>query len=231
VSPLRVLVVDDHSLFRRGLLDMLAEEPDIQVVGEAADGREAVARAEALAPDIVLMDVSMPGINGVAATAALCQRDPPPKVLMLTVAEDSDTLFRAMAAGARGYVLKTTSPAEILDALRQVAQGWVVISPAMAPLLLAHLREGGRGAPPPASLQGPEIPLTPREEEVLRLIARALTNQEIAQELVISVDTVKSHVRAVLGKLQAGSKREAMVWAREQGLLDESDAGARQGTG
>lgn len=218
MSPLRVLVVDDHALFRRGLVEMLAEEPDFQVVGEADGGREAVARAVALAPDVVLMDVAMPGTDGVAATAALCQREPPPKVLMLTVAEDSATLFRAMAAGARGYVLKTATPAEILDALRQVAQGWVVISPAMAPLLLAHLTEGGRGAPPPVSLRGPLTPLTPREQEVLRLIARGLTNQEIAQELVISVDTVKSHVRAILDKLQAGSKREAMIWARDQGM-------------
>jgi len=177
-----------------------------------------VARAEALAPDVILMDVAMPGVDGVAATAALCQRDPPPKVLMLTVAEDPDTLFRAMAAGARGYVLKIASPQEILDALRQVAQGWVVISPAMAPLLLGHLRGGGQGAPHPSGFQQPETALTPREEEVLRLIARGLTNQEIAQELVISVDTVKSHVRAVLGKLQARSKREVAARARTQGL-------------
>lgn len=218
MSPLRVLVADDHALFRRGLVELLAEEPDIQVVGEAADGREAVARAEALSPEVILMDVAMPGTDGVAATAALCQRESPPKVLMLTVAEDPDTLFRAMAAGARGYVLKTASPQEILEALRQVAQGWVVISPAMAPLLLGHLRGGGQGTPHPSGLQQPETPLTPREEEVLRLIARGLTNQEIAQELVVSVDTVKSHVRAILGKLQAGSKREAMAWARAQGI-------------
>ncbi len=218
MSPVRVLVADDHALFRRGIVDLLGDEPDIQVVGEAADGREAVARAEALAPDVILMDVAMPGTDGVAATAALCQREPPPKVLMLTVAEDPDTLFRAMVAGARGYVLKTASPQEILDALRQVAQGWVVISPTMAPLLLGHLRQGEGRALSPRILPQPETPLTPREEEVLRLIARGLTNQEIAQELVVSVDTVKSHVRAVLGKLQASSKREAAAWAREQGM-------------
>ncbi|MFH1140333.1 MAG: response regulator transcription factor [Chloroflexota bacterium] len=218
MSPLRVLVADDHALFRRGLVDLLAEEPDIEVVGEAGDGREAVAQAEALAPEVILMDVNMPGSDGIAATAALCQRDPPPKVLMLTVTEDSDTLLRAMAAGALGYILKTASPQEILDALRQVAQGWVVISPAMAPLLLGHLRVGGRSAPSLPSLQQSETPLTPREEEVLRLIAHGLTNQEIAQELVISVDTVKSHVRAILGKFQASSKREVAAWARSQGI-------------
>ena len=219
MSPVRVLVVDDHSLFRRGLLEMLGEEPDIQVVGEAANGREAVARAEVLAPDVIIMDVAMPGTDGVAATAALCQREPPPKVLMLTVAEDPDTLFRAMAAGARGYVLKTASPAEILDALRQVAQGWVVVSPVMAPLLLGHLSGGGwGGAQPPHTLLGLQTALTPREEQVLQIIARGLTNPEIAEELVVSVDTVKSHVRAILDKLQAGSKREAMAWAREHGM-------------
>ncbi|MBI4281927.1 MAG: response regulator transcription factor [Chloroflexi bacterium] len=217
MSPLRVLVVDDHALFRRGLVEMLGEESDIQVVGEAADGREAVAQAEALAPDVILMDVTMPGTDGVAATAVLCQRESPPRVLMLTVADDPYTLFLAMAAGAQGYVLKTGTPAEILDALRQVAQGWVVVSPAMAPLLLGQLRGSGQNAPLqiPRSLQ---VALTPREEQVLHLIARGLTNREIAQELVVSVDTVKSHVRAVLGKLQAGSKREAMAWAREQGM-------------
>lgn len=218
MSPVRVLVVDDHALFRRGLVEMLGEEADIQVVGEAANGREAVARAEALAPDIILMDVAMPDTDGVAATAALCQREPPPKVLMLTVAEDPDTLFRAMASGARGYVLKTASPAEILDALRQVAQGWVVVSPVMAPLLLGHLREGGRGVQPSYPLLGLQTALTPREEQVLQIIARGFTNQEIAQELVVSVDTVKSHVRAILDKLQASSKREAAAWAREHGM-------------
>ena len=218
MSPVRVLVADDHALFRRGLVDLLAEEPDIEVGGEAADGREAVARAEALSPEVILMDVAMPGTDGVAATAALCQRESPPKVLMLTVAEDPNTLFSAMAAGARGYVLKTASPLEILDALRQVAQGWVVISPAMAPLLLGHLRQGEGRALSPRSRQQPQTPLTPREEEVLRLIARGLTNQEIARELVVSVDTVKSHVRAILDKLQASSKREAMAWARERGI-------------
>ncbi|MBI2919146.1 MAG: response regulator transcription factor [Chloroflexi bacterium] len=218
MSPLRVLVADDHALFRRGLVELLAEEPDIQVVGEAADGREAMARAEALAPEVILMDVAMPGTDGVAATAALCQREPPPRVLMLTVAEDSDTLFRALAAGARGYVLKTASPQEILEALRQVAQGWVVVSPAIAPLLASRLRGGERGASPSPYALPPQAGLTRREEEVLRLISRGLTNPEIAQELVVSPDTVKSHVRAILDKLQARSKREAMTWARKQGL-------------
>lgn len=221
MSPVRVLVVDDHDLFRRGLVDLLAQAEDVEVVGEASNATEALAKAAALAPEVVFMDVQMPGLSGVEAVAALTQRHPEMKVLMLTVSEAPETLFQSLAAGARGYVLKTTSPAQILEAFRQVSQGWAVISPAMAPLLLEHLSQQGPEPPRPApdEVDTSSTGLTRRETEVARLIARGYTNTDIAAELSVSEDTVKTHVRNTLGKLQMSSKREVVARVAELGLL------------
>ena len=156
MDPIKVLVADDHDLFRRGLIEVLREEADIDVVGEARNGQEAVAKTGELAPDVVFMDLNMPEQNGIEATAYLNQSSPNVKVLVLTVSEEPTDLFRALGVGALGYVLKTASPRDILDALRQVHQGWVVISPSMAPRFLADLGQpestrstaGSRGASP-----------------------------------------------------------------------------------
>lgn len=139
MSTIKVLVVDDHDLFRRGLTEVLGEEDDIQVVGEARNGQQAIEQAEETSPDVVFMDLNMPGQNGIEATAYLTQKWPDLKVLVLTVSEEAADLYRALSVGARGYVLKISDPQEIIDALRQVHQGWVVVSPAMAPRFLSDL--------------------------------------------------------------------------------------------
>ena len=149
MNRIRVLLVDDHDLFRRGLAEVLEEEPDIQVVGQARDGREASEKASELAPDAVFMDLNLPGQSGIESTAYLTQRWPQVKVLVLTVSEEPADLFRALGVGALGYVLKTASPKDIIDALRNVYQGWVVISPAMAPRFMADLAK-----PYPESTEG-----------------------------------------------------------------------------
>lgn len=222
MSSIRVLVVDDHAMFRRGLTDLLAEEADIEVVGEAGDSREAVRQVEALRPDLVCMDVNMPGSDGIATTAAVCERWPESKVLMLTVSEDPVTLFRSMAAGASGYVVKNAPPSQVLESVRQAAQGWVAIAPAVAPLFLQTL-SGGQGAPR-GTVEGvgrtARTELSRREVEVLRFVTRAYTNAEIAVGLGVSLDTVKSHVRSILSKLRVHSKREALQRARELGMLE-----------
>jgi len=221
---IRVLVVEDHDLFRRGLVDLLQEEGDIQVVGEARTAREAVDLVEALRPDVVFMDLNLPDRSGVEATAYIAQRWPEVRVLVLTVSENPQDLMRAMGVGARGYVLKNARPAHILEALRQVHEGWVVVSPTMAPSLLASLGrgstrgEGPRGPSAPAEVR-PLTQLTPREEEILRLVAQGLSNAEIAERLYLSENTVKTHIKNILSKLQMRNRSEAAAYAARLGLL------------
>ena len=185
MSPIRVVVADGHDLFRRGLIEVLQEEPDIEVVGEAQHGGEAVERVNELAPDVVFMDLNMPGQSGIEATAYLNQSSSDVKVLVLTVSEEPADLFCALGVGALGYVLKTASPREIIDALHQVQQGWVVVSPAMAPRLLSELDQPGTsgvGPRSPSSILAAETQLTLREQDVLKLVARGMSNAEIAQD-------------------------------------------------
>lgn len=225
MSRITVLVVDDHALFRRGLIEVLAEESDIEVVGEAADGHEAIEKAASLRPDVVFMDLNMPGQDGITSTAYLTQRWPDMKVLILTVSEEPSDLFDVLRVGARGYVVKTASTVEIADALRQVHQGWVVLSPAMAPRFLADLAQPSGPRSAPQSAQGKEAAawqLTNRELEVLQLVARHLSNIEVASALVISENTVKTHIKSILSKLQAKSRREALVQAERFGLLEDN---------
>lgn len=220
MGRIRAIVADDHSLFRRGVVDLLQTQSDMTVVGQASNGKDAIELAAQLAPDLVLLDVSMPGLDGIGAATAICQMETPPKVLMLTVSEDAGTLYSALAAGASGYVLKTARPEEILDAVRQVAQGWVLISPALARFFLrsTSANQLGRQKPSTPYLMA-EHGLTSREQEVFRLIAQGHTNEAIAKELTITIDTVKSHVRSILSKLQLASKRDVSIWARQQGDL------------
>ena len=227
MSAIKVLVVDDHDLFRRGLMEVLEEESDMEVIGEARNGQEAITQVEELSPDVVFMDLNMPGQNGIETTAYLTQKWPDMKVLVLTVSEEAADLYNALKVGARGYVLKISSPQEIIDALRQVHQGWVVVSPAMAPRFLSELGEGpgGQGpAQPAGGLTPVETQLTLREQEILRLVARGFSNAEIADELLVSENTVKSHVKNILGKLHMKNRSEAANYAGRLGLGQPPDS-------
>lgn len=217
-EPIRVLVVDDHALFRRGLEMVLAQEPDIEVVGEAGDGAEAVERAADLLPDVVLMDVRMPRRSGIEACTAVKDVVPSARIIMLTISDEEADLYEAIKAGATGYLLKEISIDEVADAIRAVAGGQSLISPSMASKLLTEFasmikRDGERQ-------QVPAPRLTERELEVLRLVARGLNNRDIARQLFISENTVKNHVRNILEKLQLHSRMEAVVYAVREKLLE-----------
>ena len=226
MSLIKVLVVDDHDLFRRGLMEVLEEEDDIQVIGEARNGQQAIERVEELSPDVVFMDLNMPGQNGIEATAYMTQKWPDLKVLVLTVSEEPADLFRALSVGARGYVLKISDPQEILDALRQVYQGWVVVSPAMAPRFLSDLGQTPDHAASPQTSEevaSIETQLTPREQEILRLVALGMYNTELADSLLVSENTVKTHIKNILGKLHMKNRREAAAYAARLGFIQPAD--------
>ncbi len=215
MEHVKILVVDDHSLFRSGVVAVIAAQQDMEVVAEAENGREAIEKARELHPDIVLMDISMPVMDGVEATRILLEAVPEANVLMLTISEKDEDLFNAMKAGARGYILKGSDPEELVRAVTHIAQGGVIISPAMAPKLLAEVgvskepqKRGGLG-------------LSPREREILGLIAEGLTDKEIAEELFISVNTAKTHLKNILTKLQVKSRAQIVAYGARAGLLDE----------
>ena len=216
-APIRILIVDDHALFRRGLELVLADEPDIEIVGEATDGIEAVEQAAALEPEVVLMDVRMPGASGIDAARRIRAAQPTVKIVMLTVSEDEDDLFGAIRAGANGYLLKEVSIEEVADAVRAVQRGHSLISPSMASKLLVQFNVLSRRV---EDQQGIAPRLTDREMEVLRLVARGLSNKEIAADLVIAENTVKNHVRNILEKLQLRSRMEAAMYAVREKLVD-----------
>ncbi len=217
VEPIRVLVVDDHALFRRGLEMVLAQESDIEVVGEAGDGAEAVEKAADLLPDVVLMDVRMPRRSGIEACTAIKDVAPSTRIIMLTISDEEGDLYEAIKAGANGYLLKEISIDEVATAIRAVAGGQSLISPSMASKLLTEFatlikREDRQQVPVPR--------LTDRELEVLRLVARGLNNKDVAKQLYISENTVKNHVRNILEKLQLHSRMEAVVYAVREKLLE-----------
>ena len=217
-EPIRVLVVDDHALFRRGLEMVLAQEPDIEVVGEAADGSEALVMARELAPDIVLMDVRMPRRSGIEACLAIKDSVPSAKIVMLTISDEEADLYEAIKAGASGYLLKEISIDEVADAIRAVHGGQSLISPAMASKLLTEFATMIKRSDERSQVPAPR--LTDRELEVLKLVARGLNNRDIAKELFISENTVKNHVRNILEKLQLHSRMEAVVYAVREKILD-----------
>ncbi|HMF82482.1 MAG TPA: response regulator transcription factor [Acidimicrobiia bacterium] len=217
-ETIRVVIVDDHALFRRGLDLVLSEEPDIKVVGEAADGIEAVHRAEEIAPDVVVMDVRMPRSTGIEAARRIRERLPDTKVIMLTVSDSEEDLYAAVKAGASGYLLKEISIEELADAVRAVARGHSLISPSMASKLLSEFNALVQQA---EERQRSLLPsLTDRELDVLKLVAKGLSNREISEELYISENTVKNHVRNILEKLHLHSRMEAVVYAMREKLLD-----------
>ena len=217
-NPIRVLIVDDHALFRRGLEMVLAQEPDIEVVGKAADGSEAVTMASEMAPDIVLMDVRMPRRGGIDATSAIKQAVPSAKIVMLTISDEEADLYDAIKAGAMGYLLKEISIDEVAADIRAVYNGQSLISPSMASKLLSEFASMIKNKDDRPQLPTPR--LTDREMEVLRLVAKGLNNQDIAKQLFISENTVKNHIRNILEKLQLHSRMEAVVYAVREKLLE-----------
>jgi DNA-binding NarL/FixJ family response regulator len=217
MTTIRVLVVDDHTLFRDGLSAILMNVPDIEVVGEAGTGRKAVTQVETLAPDVILMDISMPDLNGIEATQQVLAVKPGTGIIMLTMLEDNDSLFAAMCAGARGYILKGADKAEVLKTIRAVASGEALFGPAIANRLTSFFQNSG-GVAHQNEIAPPFSDLTDREREVLKLIASGENNQEIAQHLHISAKTVSNHISNIFNKLHVSDRAQAIVKARQAGL-------------
>ncbi len=212
-NPIRVLIADDHTIVRSGLVMLLGSEPDIEVVGEAIDGQQAVQMAAQLQPDIVLMDIGMPELDGIEATQQIKQTLPEVQVLILTMHRSEAYFFHVLEAGASGYVLKGAETEELLQAIRAVAEGGVFLYPTMARRLVQeYLRSTGEGDPALAQL-------TPREREVLRLIAEGYSNKEIAEELVLSSSTVHTHRNNLMRKLNLSTRHELVRYARKHGLV------------
>lgn len=214
-ESIRILIADDHTLFRDGLRALFDSLPDITAVGEAADGGRVVQLAQELQPDVVLMDIQMPGLNGIDATRSIVRTSPHIGVIILTMFEDDDSVFAAMRAGARGYVLKGADQEEMLRVIQAVARGEALFGPAIAARLQQFF-----AAPPVPPEVFPE--LTAREREVLALIAQGANNATIARELTLSIKTVRNHVSNIFNKLQVVDRAEAIIRARSAGLASDS---------
>ena len=220
---IRVLVVDDHDLFRDGITSIIRAQADMAVVGEAADGLAALVLAQSLRPDVLLLDVNMPGMGGIEAARQISAAAPEIAVVMLTVRDEDPLIFEAIRGGARGYLLKTIRAQQLVEMIRAAARGEAALTPALAARMLAEFRRspGTPAAPPPAAPAAVPAPaeradeLTFREQEILGLLAAGKADKEIAAELSISLYTVKAHVRSILGKLQVGNRRAAARHARE----------------
>jgi DNA-binding NarL/FixJ family response regulator len=211
-ETIHVIVADDHPMFRKGLHGLLESVTGIEVVGEATNGEEAIALTERLRPDVILMDINMPGVNGIEATRRILHVNPSVGVLVLTMYEDDDSVFAAMRAGARGYLLKGVDQVEVLRAINAVSNGEAIFSPSIAQRLIHYFSTLEKTASPVF----PE--LTDREREVLILIAQGNTNTAIAEKLVLSPKTVRNHVSTIFSKLQVASRAEAIIRARDAGL-------------
>jgi DNA-binding NarL/FixJ family response regulator len=217
MDTVKVLVADDHPLFRRGIITVLANQENLHIVGEAADGLEAIKKAEEVVPDVILMDLNMPHCSGLEATQALQTKIPQVNILVLTVSENEADLFAAMKFGATGYILKNTEPEELIQAIFHIAQGGVIISPLMATKLITEFKDLGTGVERKPA-QEAEANLSPREDEVLRLISQGATNKEIADSLFISENTVKTHLRNIMDKLHLANRSQAAAYAVKKGL-------------
>ncbi len=215
-SPIRVLITDDHSIVRKGIRALLATESDIEVVGEAGDGAEAAAQAQALHPDVILMDLVMPKVDGIEATRRILAQQPGMRILVLTSFAADDKVFPAIKAGALGYLLKDSGPEELVQAIHQVHRGEPSLEPSIARKVLLELSQ-----PPKTPLTAE--PLTGREVDVLRLVAQGRSNRDIAEELVITEMTVRTHVSNILGKLHLASRTQAALYALREGLASLDD--------
>jgi NarL family two-component system response regulator LiaR len=211
-QTIRIFVADDHPIVRRGIRDLLETEPGLDVIGEAANGREAVSGVSDLEPDVVLMDLVMAPVDGIEATRQIKAQQPDVKILVLTSFATDDKVFPAIKAGALGYLIKDTAPEELVQAIRQVYRGEATLHPAIAQKLLAEIAQ-------PVARDPIADPLTEREIEVLKLLAHGLTNQEIADKLVISVTTVYSHVSSILSKLHLATRTQAALYALREGYV------------
>ncbi|MGH9165110.1 MAG: response regulator [Acidimicrobiales bacterium] len=220
-EAVRVLIADDQALFRKGLCVVLSTEDAIEVVGEAENGEEAVEQARELAPDVVLMDVRMPRLDGIEAARQIRAEVPTTKILMLTVSDEEDDLYEAIKAGANGYLLKEISVEEVAQSIRAVMRGQSLITPSMASKLLVEFNALVKRVNERTQLPGPA--LTNREIEVLRLVAKGHSNREIGQLLYISENTVKNHVRNILEKLHLHNRMAAVVYAMKERLIDVRD--------
>ena len=212
-EAIQILIADDHTLFRDGLRALLGSLPDTTVIGEAANGSEAIVQAEKLQPDVILMDIQMPGVNGIEATRQIVQTSPHIGVIVVTMFEDDDSVLAAMRAGARGYVLKGADQEEMLRAVRAVARGEALFGPLIAARLQSFFADSKRQATAGAF---PE--LTERERQVLELIAQGFSNADIGRELTISIKTARNHVSNIFSKLQVVDRAQAIIRAREAGL-------------
>jgi DNA-binding NarL/FixJ family response regulator len=215
VDPIRVAIVDDQTLIREGLAALLALSPDLQVVGQAADGQAAIQLAATLTPDVILMDVRMPGTNGVAATREICRRFPSTRIIVLTTFDDDEYVFQSLQAGAAGYLLKNADPDYLADAIRAVHMGDSILDPAVTTKVIQR----AVSADPAAPLLTER--LTPREREILRLMVGGATNAEMAARLCLSEGTVKNHISHILDKLGARDRAQAIRLAVEWGLGNE----------
>jgi DNA-binding NarL/FixJ family response regulator len=213
MGPIRVLIADDHPLFRDGMRMLLGSVDDIDVIGEAATGEEATTLAASLQPDVILMDVQMPGIDGIEATRRVTAASPTIGILMVTMFEDDESVFAAMRVGARGYILKNSAQAEVLRAIHAVAGGEAIFSPTIARRMIQYF-----AAPRPAPVSDAFPELTEREREILTLIAKGNNNAQIAERLVLSASTVRNHITNIFSKLQVADRAQAIIRARDAGL-------------
>ena len=219
-GPISVVLADDQALMRMGFRMVLEAEDDINVVGEASDGTAALAQAKALHPDVILMDVRMPGMNGIEATELIARECPGTRVLILTTFDLDEYAFAGLRAGASGFLLKDTRPAELAEAIRTVASGEAVVSPRITQRMLEMFASSLPNSGTPAQASDPRIDsLTPREKEILVLMSQGMSNAEIAEHLVVSATTVKTHVGNVLAKLDVRDRVQAVVVAYETGLM------------
>jgi DNA-binding NarL/FixJ family response regulator len=214
LETLRILIAEDHPLFRKGVISLLSSVLEFEVIGEAATGEEAVARAAQLQPDVVLMDLQMPEVNGIEATRRILQESSNIRILMVTLFEDDDSVFMALRAGARGYVLKDADEEEMVHAIRAVGRGEAIFSPAIATRLLAFFAASPPGSAPPQAFPT----LTARERQILHLIAHGHPNPSIARQLSLSTKTVGNYVSNIFTKLQVADRAQAIIRAREAGL-------------
>ena len=210
-QKIRILIADDHAIVREGLMALIATEPDLELVGEATDGIQAVSKAQALRPDVILLDLMMPRMDGVEAINEIKKSWQDARIIVLTSFSDDEKVFSAIRSGALGYLLKDSSPSDLLQAISTVANGEGFLSPAIASKVMREINQ-------PPKLPPTQDPLTEREVEILQLVAQGLTNDGIAEKLVVSERTVRTHVSNILAKLQLANRTQAALYALKEGL-------------